>query len=264
MNQKSFLLTLLLFALLLVGCADDELHIDAPTISGVEQAYSILENETVKLSPTIEGDNYVTYSWLIDDEEVATTLEYTFEGKEAGDYILTFKATNSGGTTESKIKITVYASSDLPIISGIEESYTIIENSFIKLLPVLVGEQDVSYSWLLNGAEVATTLEYTFEGKEVGDYILTFKATNSAGTTEIMINITVYSASNTMNIDAYTIAEIKLPAFVGENDDVKIEVIEAESDIYRLTKNETGTPLFVAAESGSYIVKISSNDMSVD
>lgn len=180
MNQKSFLLTLLLFALLLVGCADDELHIDAPTISGVEQAYSILENETVKLSPTIEGDNYVTYSWLIDDEEVATTLEYTFEGKEAGDYILTFKATNSGGTTESKIKITVYAS------------------------------------------------------------------------------------SNAISIDAYSIVEIELPGFAREEDEVEIEVTDAESDMYRLTKNEEGTPIFVAAVAGNYTVKISANGLSTN
>lgn len=180
MNQKSFLLTLLLFALLLVGCADDELHIDAPTISGVEQAYSIIENGTIKLTPTIEGDNYVACSWLIDDEEVATTLEYTFEGKEVGYYTLTFRATNSGGTTE------------------------------------------------------------------------------------IIINIAVYSASNTMNIDTYTIAEIELPAFVGEEDDVKIEVIESELNIYRLTKNEEGTPLFVAAEAGVYVVNLSVNDLSVD
>ena len=180
MNQKSFLLTLLLFAMLLVGCADEELHIDAPTISGVEQAYSIIENGTIKLSPTIEGDNYVTYSWLIDEEVVATTLEYTFEGKEVGEYELTFKATNNGGTTESIIKITVY------------------------------------------------------------------------------------SASNTMSIDTYTIVEIKLPAFVGEEDEVNIEVIESSSDIYRLTKNEEGTPLFVAAEAGRYVVELSVNDLSVD
>ena len=180
MNQKSFLLTLLLFALLLVGCAEEELHIDAPKVSGVEEAYSIIENGTVKLSPIVDGDNYVTYSWLIDDEEVATTLEYTFEGKEKGEYNLTFKVTNSGGTTESIIKITVY------------------------------------------------------------------------------------SASSAIATDAYSIVEIVLPGFVGEGDEVNIEVVESESNLYRLTKNEDGVLLFVAADAGNYVVNLSYNDLSVD
>lgn len=180
MKQKSFLLTLLLFALLFVGCGEDELQIDAPSISGIENAYSIIENGTIKLSPTVGDDNDVAYSWLLDDEEVANTLEYTFEGKEVGEYNLTFKATNSGGTTESKIKIIVY------------------------------------------------------------------------------------SSSSAISADVYSIIAIDLPGFVGKDDEVTIEVAESQSNLYRLTKNEEGTTLFVAAEAGKYVVNLSSNDLAVD
>lgn len=180
MKQRSFLLTLMFFALLLVGCADDKLNIDAPTISGVEETYTTTENGTITLSPKVDSDNNVVYSWLLNGEEVTTTLEYTFEGKEVGEYELTFRATNNGGASEVKIKITVYAS------------------------------------------------------------------------------------SSSIDVEAYSIVELELPEFVGEDAEFTIEVVDSEFNLYRLTKNEAGAPLFVAAEAGDYVINLLSNGLSFD
>lgn len=175
MNQKSFLLTLFLFSLFLIGCSDEE-QVFAPEISGIEESYTILDNQSIKLSPVISSEHETAYFWLIDGVEVADAPEYVFGGKGAGEYKLVFRAVNKGGVTQKEFVVNVYAS------------------------------------------------------------------------------------SNTFNAEVYSILQLELPGFVGEGDNVVLEVTESDSDLYRLTQNEKGDMLFASVEAGRYSVKLTSGD----
>lgn len=179
MNQKSFLLTLFLFSLFLIGCSDEE-QILAPEISGIEESYKLLDNQSIKFSPEVSSDAETTYSWLLNDEEVANTHEFTFEAKEAGEYKLVFRAVNKGGVTQKEFVVNVYSSSD------------------------------------------------------------------------------------TFNTKVFSILKIELPGFVGEDDEVALEVTKSDSEKYRLTQNENGDVLFASVDEGNYSVLLSSGDFEVE
>ncbi len=179
MNQKSFLLTLFLFSLFLIGCSDEE-QILAPEISGIEESYKLLDNQSIKFSPEVSSDAETTYSWLLNDEEVANTHEFTFEAKEAGEYKLVFRAVNKGGVTQKEFVVNVYSSSD------------------------------------------------------------------------------------TFNTEVFSILKIELPGFVGEDDEVALEVTKSDSEKYRLTQNENGDVLFASVDEGNYSVLLSSGDFEVE
>lgn len=147
-----------------------------------------------------------------------------------------------------------------PEISGIEESYKILDNQSIKFSPEIKSAHDAAYSWLLNDVEVANTPEYTFEGKEAGEYKLVFRAVNKGGTTQTEFVVTVYSSTHTFSTEVYSILQFELPGFVGKGNNVELEVTESDSEKYRLTQNEEGDILFASVEAGSYSVKLTSGN----
>ena len=79
----------------------------APVITDVEEEYSLESGADLTITPTITSENETTYAWYLGDEEVATTLAYTFSNAQVGTHELTFKATNQGGTTEKTFTIVV-------------------------------------------------------------------------------------------------------------------------------------------------------------
>lgn len=78
-----------------------------------------------------------------------------------------------------------------PIISGIEEQYTIFEGDELVLNPVITNDNASTYSWAVMGKEVSTTLKYTFEASELGKFTLILKVTNGAGTAQKEVKVTV-------------------------------------------------------------------------
>ena len=122
MKQRLILALLIVFASF-SSCKDDADVVPAPVITGIENTYSILQNDELKLTPTVENNNEATYIWQLDGKEVAKTLEYVFVQSEARDYKLKLRVANEGGMAEQEMTITVVERGLPPVITNLEEEY---------------------------------------------------------------------------------------------------------------------------------------------
>jgi len=144
-----------------------------------------------------------------------------------------------------------------PVISGVESGYTISEDDNLLLSPVITNGDDAVYSWLLEGQEVANTLQYTFNPSLAGNYNLLLKVTAKGGTAEKKILITVTEGNlPKVTTSEYTILSLEIPESLANSGNVQWTVLSASSDLYRLSHDNTKSPLFVAAEEGKYRLQV--------
>lgn len=233
----------MLLLVLFAGCSDnEEEEILAPVISGIEDKYIVLAGDELELTPIIANDNSSTYSWQIDGKKVASTMKYTYKATTEGSYTLVFKAVNKGGSAQKETSVTVVERDSPPVISDLEEKYTIDANTELKLSPSIVSGSEVTYSWLLEDEEVANTKEYTFKVSQPGKYRLLLKATNKEGTTEKELTILVNGESANAETSVYSIISLEAPSFLTNSENVEWEILNSPSELCRLSGTKTKTP----------------------
>ncbi len=79
----------------------------------------------------------------------------------------------------------------IPAISGLETEYAVLEKDAVELKPTVVSDHEVAYSWMVDGKEVANTLDYTFVSETAGEFKLVFKAANKGGVAQKELTINV-------------------------------------------------------------------------
>lgn len=260
MKLLKYLSFTLLTLTLLVGCADEEKNVvPAPEISGIESKYSILENEELELTPVIVNDNQSVYSWFVDGKEVATTLKYTFVPTSAGEFKLIFKAENKGGVDTKEITVTVVALGEPPMITQLEDEYEIAVGKELNLAPIVVSDTEVAYSWLQGDEEVSSSASYTFVSSEPGKFVLLLKVENRGGITEKEVAIFVNPNPVSMSVETNKLLYIETPDYAQNAEDITWSVVEAESGLYRLSYEDTKSPIFVAVKEGKYKLNINAD-----
>lgn len=256
MKEHRFLLLIFLFSLFLTGCshmAEIEV-IPPPEISDIEAEYSVLEGEELHFSPTVINNNNATYTWLVNGEKAATTLQFTYTASVPGVYKIIFKAENEGGSAQKEIIVTVVEKGLPPVISNVEDKYDIYSGDDLEINPNVVSDSETTYLWKLNGEEVASTQKFTFQSVHPGEYTLIFKATNPHGEAEKTIIVTVNAKDITASVKTYTIIALEAPAYAGN--DIQWEITRAPSELYRLAYPDSKVPLFVAANEGEYLLQV--------
>ena len=149
-----------------------------------------------------------------------------------------------------------------PVISGVENAYTIVEGAKLELNPTIENANNATYLWQLNGEEVAKTQKYVFDQSNAGEYILILKVGNEGGVDVIKITIIVGAKDMTLEGVAHTLISLELPDYIKDNGEIKWNVLETPSELYRLSQISTEEdPLFIAAEEGTYLLQISSGDV---
>lgn len=261
MRLLKYLSFTLLALTLIVGCADkeDEAIVLAPEISGIESKYSILENEELELTPVIANDNQSVYSWFVGGKEVATTLKYTFVPTSAGEFKLIFKAENKGGADTKEITVTVVALGEPPVITQLEDEYEIAVGKEQKLTPIVVSDTEVTYSWLLGDEEVSSSASYTFVSSEPGKFVLLLKAENRGGISEKSVTVLVNPNPVSMSVETNMLLYIETPDYAQNAEEIIWSVEEAESELYRLSYEDTKSPIFVAVKEGKYKLNINAD-----
>ena len=151
-----------------------------------------------------------------------------------------------------------------PLISGLESEYSVLEKQTLELRPAVTSSKEATYSWVLDDKVVANTLEYNFVSENEGEYELKFVAVNKGGSEEKVIKIIVYAGDKAFNTLSNKILKIEIPAFVNNNDEMTLEVIEAASEMYRLTYDEEGHILFASVSSGNFKLKISYGEYTAE
>lgn len=264
MKQRIILALLIVFAGF-ASCSDDDdvIKVQAPVISGLEKAYTILENAELELNPTIENGNKATYVWQMDGKEVAKTLDYVFVQSTPGNYKLLLKAGNEGGVAQQEITVTVVERGLPPVITDVEEEYSLEAGTDLTITPTITSDNEITYVWYLDDVEVATTLAYTFKNAEIGKHKVTFKATNQGGTTEMVFFIVVTPKETTVSAVTHKILILETPAYIpAETEGVAWKVLEASSDYYRFSQMNAANALFVSGEEGEYLLQVTAGDIS--
>lgn len=149
-----------------------------------------------------------------------------------------------------------------PIISGLENAYTVLENAELKLTPTIKNDNNSTYIWQLDGKEVAKTLDYVFVQSTPGYYKLVLKVANKGGVDEKTISIIVESKEMRFETTTHSLLLLELPEYMKGNENIEWKIVETASEIYRFSQM-TGveTPMFIAAKEGKYLLQVSSGDL---
>ncbi|HHU25972.1 MAG TPA: hypothetical protein GXZ56_05055 [Bacteroidales bacterium] len=228
-----------------------------PYIGALQEEYAITVGDDLLLSPEFVGSGDITVEWILNDKVVSTAKEYKFTAAEEGEYKLLLKATNKGGTTEKEVLIIVTKKGDAPVISNLKEAYTVAPGIALELQPSVASDTEVTYSWLLNSEEVATTPQYTFKASRAGSYQLLLRVINDNGTSEKKTTITVETRTQNLKTSIHTILPIEFLAFEAIPEGLNLVVTKSPSSLYRVSIGEKQKVLFIAATTGTYTLEVS-------
>ncbi|MFV0418340.1 MAG: PKD-like domain-containing protein [Dysgonomonas sp.] len=262
MNNKCLLIFISFLFIFLSACSDsNNEEILAPIISGLDDKYIILEEDALELEPVIINGNSANYKWHLNGLEVANTSNYTFKGSVVGSYKLVLNATNTGGSTQKEIEIIVVKRDSPPIITNLEEKYIIDFGTKQKLSPLIVSDSEVTYLWLLENEAIADTRDYTFNATQAGIHKLLLKVTNEEGITEKEIIIIVNGESLKIETSTYTILSLEAPTYLNNIEDIKWEVLDTPSNLYRLSSADSKMAMFIAAKTGEYNLQVTDGEI---
>jgi len=186
MKQRIILALLIVFAAF-TSCKDDADVVKAPVISGIKEAYTVLEGAKLELNPTIENGINATFLWQLNGEEVAKTQNYVFEQSNPGEYKLVLKVGNEGGVAEMKTTIVVGAK-DMTI-EGV--THTLIS---LELPDYIKGDGDLAWSLLEAPSELYRFSQMNAEeaplfiAAEGGTYLMQVSSGDINGVVTIIVS----------------------------------------------------------------------------
>jgi len=150
-----------------------------------EDGYTIIKGSDLVLSPTVENEEAVSYSWTVNDEQTATTKDYTFNSASTGSFVLKFSATNEDGTDEITVPVKVCNAEDMPFSWTFEQiEYNLSQGRRIRLMALdLTNAFDATYTWTVDGVvkQEGTQSSYIFEGSEKGTCSVLVTMNNAYG-----------------------------------------------------------------------------------
>jgi len=200
--MKKIIFALSLF-LSLTACSDDE--IAAPEISITEPAggFTIDKMQWLRLQPQVKNNQDVTYSWLVDGTEMATTANFEYVFAAAGTYNIQFKATNAGGENVKTFAVIVNEQTYLNKITQVLD-FLPAPGQFTNVLPAATSDDTaetmrVKAETALKansmitlggfGGYVTFGFDHTIINKEGNDFVVLGNAfTNNAEPGVIMVS----------------------------------------------------------------------------
>lgn len=177
----------------------------APGISGVGADTIVLNiGDKMMLAPNITNLKGNNYTWLVNGSEVASgRVNYTFEATAPGDFKVTFKAGNKGGTDEQSFKILV----EKPIAISITGQLAVSMCDVIDINPTVTGpdRDDYEYEWSIGDSVIGKKRDLSFISPQAGTYALTLRTSAGKQSTTAASTITVNAVQLVKN--AYTVLE---------------------------------------------------------
>lgn len=151
-----------------------------------------------------------------------------------------------------------------PIISGIEDSYTLLSGEELELKPTIENSNGATFLWTLSGKEVAKTPTYLFAETEPGEYEIELKVINGNVSAKATTTILVGEKNFTFKGETNTVIALTLPDYARKSRNISWEMIETPSVLYGFSENTVGSdlPLFIAAKSGKYLLQLTAEDVT--
>lgn len=145
------------------GTAEEELRIDVvdkeiPYISlaGAESGYKILIGKELAFAPTVPQTSIPTsYRWTVNDKEVSTEKDYTFQSQEKGIFNLKFTTENEDGSDFIEFTVQNCSADELPFSWAFDRTtFNMSIGRSIRLMPLdITNAIDVTYTWTMAGQE---------------------------------------------------------------------------------------------------------------
>ena len=230
--MKQLWIALLLGMVLFQACDNNDSKgaAEPPVINlDVESArYKVKAGRDLVIAPAyLNVDEQTTYTWKLDNQVVGNEPTYTFNQSVVGEYFLTLSVTNSYGSAQEELKVTVLALNAPSISLYVPEGgYKVIPEQELKLEPTIENESNATYQWSVNGQVEGTEKSFTFKRSEMGTYTVRLTARNDEGedTEELTVNVCPPSEmpfSWKFPQTTYNVAEgrsVKVKAYFIEND----------------------------------------------
>ncbi|MFT3902356.1 MAG: PKD-like domain-containing protein [Niabella sp.] len=202
MKQKVFYIVLLA-VVLITSCRKQEYL--APVVSGAGAGTDTLNiGDKLVLAPDITNLKGNNYTWLVNGKEVATgEVNYIFTATEPGDFTVTFRAGNKGGTGEQAFKVFV----EKPLTIALQNTFTVPKCKVLEIAPTISGpdRNDYKYEWVVGDSIIGQAPAIDFISVKEGNYSFALKVTAGKQTATTTCNVTVenaeYSAYATKLLD---------------------------------------------------------------
>ncbi|RFS21880.1 hypothetical protein DVR12_14605 [Chitinophaga silvatica] len=163
----------------------------APSISGVNTDTIVLNiGDKIILAPNITNLKGNGYTWLINGKQAAAgEVNYTFEAATSGDFTVTFKADNKGGTDEQSFKIFV----EKPIAISLNDQLSVSMCNVIEITPTVSGPErsGFEYEWSIGDSIIGKQNNLSFISPAAGTYVLNFRAIAGKQSATVSRTITV-------------------------------------------------------------------------
>lgn len=136
------------------------------SLAGANEGFTTAIDEVLPLRPYVEECALpISYSWCIDEREVATTRDYDFCTSQEGKYRLSLSATTEDGTTRIAFDVTVCKAEDMPFEWYFEQKeYNMSAGRTILLRPLNAREEEkTTYTWSVDGCVAQQSGKCSFE-----------------------------------------------------------------------------------------------------
>lgn len=203
MKKRIFFKLLTVVVVIAFSCRKEQYL--GPDISGVG-ADTIIMNigDKMVLAPNITNLRGNSYTWLVNGKEAASgEIHYTFEATKPGNFEVTFRVDNKGGTDQQSYHIYV----EEPIAISLDSVLTVALSEVMEITPTVTGPKrnDYAYEWSVGDSVIGKSLHLSFISPASGTYQLSFSATAGKQTTTATSTVTVKTAQYVSN--AYTVLE---------------------------------------------------------
>ncbi|MDH7564232.1 MAG: PKD domain-containing protein [Candidatus Bathyarchaeota archaeon] len=185
------------------------------TYTPVETSPSVNEGENLEFTHTStdpDGDT-LTYEWLLDGafQSADQNWTYTPNYDSSGNHVVKLVVSDGSANVSQEwnvMVVNVNRPPEVTFYSPADHELSINEGQSIEFTQISIDPDDdpLSYKWLLNGTEQATSQNWTLitNYESAGFYNVTFEVSDGEFTTTIQWNITVINVNRSPQIDSYS------------------------------------------------------------
>ena len=275
--MKKLFLAFCAISLSFASCNKDDVEVlyeVAPviTLDSDTGVYTVKSNKELTISPTYENVENALYVWTIDGKVVGEDPQFVFSQEECGEVFVQLNVSTRYGSSKEELRIDVI-DLELPTISlaGADQGYVILVNSELLLTPsVPEASIPTSYSWTVNGEEVSTEKDLTFQKSVAGTYTLRFEAKNDDGVDSVEFEVKVCSAQEMPFSWEFPVTEFNLST----GRQIRLmpfSIVNPFDAIYTWTLNDRQVQkgneaayVFGETAQGSYKVKVTMKNSAVE
>ncbi len=167
------------------------------TLVAYEGQYTVKKGAKLTISPEYESADNAHFSWMLDGKEIGSDRYLIFSSEEVGEKIITLIVSNEAGSDKKDIRIEV-VELEIPVISlpEADKGFLIASGTELQFTPsVKATSLAQTYTWWVDGTEVSSDLNYTFQSAVKGNHTLKFEAKTDDGSAFLEFTVKIVDPS---------------------------------------------------------------------